>query len=125
MAESNQPVALDELKTWLGLNNTNSDKLLTLIISKTVSYTRFKLGLKKGELFPEEVSFIPFDVCVKRYNRRANEGMASYSQEGESITFNNNDFDEYEDAIEQWRKDNGKNATSLGTIQFRNAYEGE
>lgn len=45
--------------------------------------------------------------------------MASYSQDGESITFNSSDFDEWEDEINQWRKDH----TGLSRGMWVNPYE--
>ena len=64
-------------------------------------------------------------MCVRRYNRISNEGMASYSQEGQSITFNSSDFDDFEADINAWREQNGKNVKSLGKVQFFNPYRGD
>ena len=33
--------------------------------------------------------------------------MTSYSQEGETISFNSNDFDDFSDDIAEWKKNNG------------------
>ena len=52
-------------------------------------------------------------------------GMASYSQEGQSITFNSSDFDDFMDDINAWREQNGKNVRSLGHVQFFNPYRGD
>ena len=45
--------------------------------------------------------------------------MASYSQDGESITFNSNDFDDFKDEIEQYRQDNN----GLNQGMWVNPYE--
>ena len=68
---------------------------------------KFKLGLKPTEMVPTELAYIPMEVCVKRFNRLKNEGMTSYSQEGETISFNSNDFDDFLDDIAEWKKNNG------------------
>lgn len=120
-----QSVSIENLKTMLQLTTDKQDGLLKLIIDNTEQALSFKLGLAKGEDFPNELGFIALEVCVRRYNRLANEGMASYSQEGQSITFNSSDFDDFEDDINAWREQNGKNVKSLGHIQFFNPYRGD
>lgn len=120
-----QSVSIENLKTMLQLTTDKQDGLLKLIIDNTEQALSFKLGLAKDEDFPNELGFIALEVCVRRYNRLANEGMASYSQEGQSITFNSSDFDDFEDDINAWRDQNGKNVKSLGHVQFFNPYRGD
>ncbi|WP_242509602.1 phage head-tail connector protein [Ligilactobacillus salivarius] len=79
----------------LQLETTDQDGLLKLIMKNTTKALRFKLGLSSGKEFPQELDYIVLEVCVRRYNRLKNEGMASYSQEGESITFKSDDFDDF------------------------------
>lgn len=107
-ATENTP-ALKDLKTMIGLveDNTKFDDVLSLIINNTNLQLKFKLGLKPTEIVPTELAYIPMEVCVKRFNRLKNEGMAQYSQEGETITFNSNDFDSFLDDIAEWKKNNG------------------
>ncbi len=119
-----EPVTLQDLKTMLQIKSTESDPLLALIIKQTTKSLRFKLSLKSDEKFPEQLDYIGLEVCIRRFNRLANEGINSYSQEGESITFNTNDFDEFLDDINQWREDNGKNVKSFGKVAFINGYGG-
>ncbi|HJA23524.1 MAG TPA: phage head-tail connector protein [Candidatus Limosilactobacillus intestinavium] len=123
MAEKDE--MLKNLKTMLGITTDKKDELLNLIIKNTEQALRFKLGLNSEEAIPSELSYIALEVCVRRYNRISNEGMASYSQEGESITFNSDDFDDFADDINAWREQNGKNVKSLGKLQFFNAYRGD
>lgn len=118
-------VDLKSLKTMLQLTTDKQDDLLTLIIENTEQALRFKLSLTKDENVPDELSFIALEVCVRRYNRLANEGMASYSQEGQSIAFNSSDFDDFMDDIEAWREQHDKNAKSLGRVKFINPYRGD
>lgn len=97
-------IELQDLKTMLQLETTDQDGLLNLIIKNTTKALRFKLGLNAGKEFPQELDYIVLEVCVRRYNRLKNEGMASYSQEGESITFKSDDFDDFLGDIEDWKK---------------------
>ena len=120
-----QSVTLANLKTMLQLKTDKQDDLLKLIIDNTEQALRFKLGLRTDEKIPSELGFISLEVCVRRYNRVSNEGMTSYSQEGQSITFNSPDFDDFEDDINAWRDQNGKNVKSHGRVQFFNPYRGD
>lgn len=113
------PVELADLKTMLQLDTDDMDSVLNLIIKNTVAQTRFKLGLQSEDPFPEEMAYIPLQVCVKRYNKLKNEGMSQYTQEGESITFNANDFDEFLDDLEAWKQDNNDNGV---LVHFYNPY---
>lgn len=125
MAEEKSVVSLDDLKTMLQLTTDKQDSLLNLIIKNTEQALSFKLSLSEDESIPEDLAFIALEVCVRRYNRISNEGMASYSQEGQSITFNSSDFDDFMDDINAWREQNGKNVRSLGHVQFFNPYRGD
>lgn len=125
MTEEKSVVSLNDLKTMLQLTTDKHDALLKLIIKNTEQALKFKLSLTKDENIPEDLAFIALEVCVRRYNRISNEGMASYSQEGESITFNSSDFDDFMDDIDSWREQNGKNVKSLGHVQFFNPYRGD
>ncbi|QPC19602.1 phage head-tail connector protein [Lacticaseibacillus paracasei subsp. tolerans] len=121
MADTN-PVTLADLKTIMEIKTDAQDDVLNLIINNTTKALRFKLDLKPTEDFPEELSYIALEVCVRRYNRRKNEGMTSYEQEGQSFTFKSNDFDDFADDINDWKDANGKNATSLGTVSLISGY---
>lgn len=115
-------VPLNDLKIMLMIKDNEQDDLLTLIIKKTVKSTRFKLGLGTQDDFPSEMDYIPFEVCIRRYNRLKNEGMSSYTQEGEAITFNANDFDDFASDIEAFKKQNNNDDTSR--VMFINGYGG-
>lgn len=125
MTNDKEVVSLSDLKTMLQLTTDKQDSLLKLIIKNTEQALSFKLSLSEDESIPEDLAFIALEVCVRRYNRISNEGMASYSQEGQSITFNSSDFDDFMDDINAWREQNGKNVRSLGHVQFFNPYRGD
>lgn len=117
MAESD-PVKIEDLKTMMEIKTDSQDGVINLIIQNTTQALRFKLGLRAGEAFPSELAYIALEVCVRRYNRRKNEGMTSYAQEGQSFTFKSNDFDDFADDINNWKKANGKDANSIGAVVF-------
>lgn len=125
MADDKEVVSLSDLKTMLQLTADKQDSLLNLIIKNTEQALSFKLSLSEDESIPTDLAFIALEVCVRRYNRISNEGMASYSQEGQSITFNSSDFDDFMGDINAWREQNGKNVKSLGRAQFFNPYRGD
>lgn len=121
--EEKKTPALEDLKTMIGLlpSNTSFDETLGLIIGNTNLQLKFKLGLKPTEMVPTELAYIPMEVCVKRFNRLKNEGMTSYSQEGETISFNSNDFDDFLDDIAEWKKNNGTGLlTTVDPFRRRN-----
>ena len=115
---------LSNLKTMLQIADDKRDSILELIKKNTEQALRFKLGLKPSDDLPTELDYITLEVAIKRYNRIANEGMSQYSQEGETITFKSNDFDEFADDIDQWKNNNDKKPKSLGGVAFINPYGG-
>lgn len=111
---------LSRVKTLLGFKDDTQDDLLKVILDNTEQALNFKLS---SDEVPKALNYIFVEVAVKRFNRLKNEGMSSYSQEGESITFTSSDFDDFNDDIQQWRADNNKNVKSLGTVHFINPYK--
>ena len=111
---------IDKIKTLLGLKDNDQDNLLNVIIENTEQALCFKLSVDE---VPKELDYVLVEVAIKRFNRLKNEGMTSYSQEGESITFNSSYFDDFNSDIQQWRADNNKNERSLGKVHFINPYE--
>lgn len=108
---------LSKVKTALQLKNDEYDNLLELYLEDASD--ALKLLLSVQEDLPAELEHIVRAVAVKKFNRLKNEGMSSYSQDGESITFNSNDFDDFKDEIEQYRKDNN----GLNQGMWTNPYE--
>lgn len=108
---------LSKVKTALQLKSDEYDNLLELYLEDASD--ALKLLLSVQEDLPTELEHIVRAVAVKKFNRLKNEGMSSYSQDGESITFNSNDFDDFKDEIEQYRKDNN----GLNQGMWTNPYE--
>lgn len=102
----------------LQIKDNKRDDILNLIIKNTTQALAFKLGLKAGFSIPDVLDYIALEVSVKRYNRLANEGMSSYTQEGQSITFSANDFDEFANDIDAWKDENGVKDNNSGRFLF-------
>lgn len=109
---------LKNLKVLIAMNedDTSKDSLLNLIVANTEASLKVKLHKKATEKVPDELNYILLEVAVRRFNRLKNEGMANYSQEGESITFNSNDFDDFKDDINKYLIDN--EVQSRGVARF-------
>lgn len=86
----------EDIKKLLG--GSNEDKL-EVIERRTKERLRVILGVRE---IPDQFEHISYEVTLKRFNRIGNEGMASYSQEGLSMTFPESDFSEYQDEIDDW-----------------------
>ncbi|MFL2050657.1 phage head-tail connector protein [Leuconostoc mesenteroides] len=109
---------LSDLKTILQIKDNKRDDILNLITKNTTQALSFKLGLKASVSIPDVLGYIALEVSVKRYNRLANEGMSSYTQEGQSITFSANDFDEFANDIDAWKDENGVKDNNSGRFLF-------
>lgn len=116
---------LENLKLMLQLKDGSQDDLLKLIADNTEKALKFKLGLTNDTTIPPELDYIVLEVAIKRYNRLNNEGMSQYSQEGESITFDSNDFAEFADDIAVWKDNHDKQPQTLGRISFINGFGGD
>lgn len=117
---------LKNLKKLLMLkkDDVSKDELLQLILDNTSASLKIKLHRKASGAVPDELNYILLEVAVRRFNRLKNEGMANYSQEGESITFNSDDFDDFKDDIVDWLADQEDKPTSLGKVSFISGYSG-
>ncbi|MBD5431620.1 MAG: phage head-tail connector protein [Lactobacillus sp.] len=110
---------LKRLKVALQLTDSKFDDLLELYLEDASDFLKLRLSLSDNDELPNAMEAIMRGAAVKKFNRFKNEGMSQYSQDGESITFNSNDFDEWEDEIEQWKKDHA----GLNQGRWVNPYE--
>ena len=106
---------LTEIKRTLEITDTTLDSQLNDFIKRITD----RLLLRLGELaLPVELQFIVVECTVKRFNLKGNEGMASYSQEGESIKYSDL-LDEYKEDIALWISNRDRLADSnLGIVRF-------
>ena len=102
----NETEILKEVKTLIGLKDEDNkqDSLLNVLISNTASQFKIILG---ETIIPAELYFIWSNVVVSRYNRLGQEGMVSYSQEGEGFRFQTSDFEPYMTLIDKFTGDDG------------------
>lgn len=103
---------LENVKELLG-NPKNIDNKLNVIIELTQKRLGNLLSVKE---VPEELEYIVIEVSVIRFNRIGSEGVSSHSVEGESMSFNDDDFDSYDKDIRSWL--NNQSDLKKGSVCF-------
>lgn len=97
---------LKNLKLMLGIDGTDLDGTLKLIIANTEA--RLKLLLGGVDAVPEALEYIVLEVSIIRFNRIGSEGLTAHTVEGESLTFASSDFDAFANDIQDyWDSKNG------------------
>lgn len=104
---------LENLKMMLGIDGTDRDALLKLIISNTTARLKLLIG---GIAPPESMNHIILEVAVIRFNRIGSEGMASHSVEGESQSYTDDDFAQFADEIQAFLE--SQNEVTRGKVRF-------
>ena len=106
---------LNTIKGLLGFtaDDTENDANLNKLISFAIARLKIKLG---GIEPPEELDFIIVEVVIKRFNRIGSEGFKNHSFEGESVTFCDDDFEEFEDDIQAFL--DSQKETTKGKVRF-------
>lgn len=106
---------LNSLKLMLGIpaTDTDQDEKLKLIISTATARLKLLLG---GLEPPETMDHIIREVSIIRFNKIGSEGMGSHTIEGESLTFNEDDFAAFADEIQAYL-DTLKDSTR-GRVRF-------
>lgn len=99
---------LEEVKRSLEIDNNEIDLQLEDFIKRISSQLRVRLGFL--ESVPEALGYIVVECTIKRFNRKGNEGMSSYGQEGESISYGKL-LDEFEDDIAAYKEKQKENST--------------
>lgn len=106
--------ALEDTKLLLGITGTDMDDKLNLIITNAGRQVLAYLPAETEEI-PDPLQYIVTELAIVRFNRIGNEGMSSYSQEGESITYGD-DIAPYLSAIQAWLSTQEKN--NRGVVRF-------
>ena len=88
---------LNELKLLLGIADDSLDEKLKLIIATATARLKVLLG---GMEPPESLDYIIREVSIIRFNKIGSEGMKSQTVEGESMTFDEGDFNGFMDEIQ-------------------------
>lgn len=99
---------LNDLKLMLGISadDTSKDDLLKLLISSATARLKMLLG---GVTPPDSLDYVVREVAIIRFNKIGSEGLASHTVEGESMSFNEDDFAAFTDEIQAYldsQKDN-------------------
>jgi hypothetical protein len=80
----------------LGLSNVDDSAVIN-VIEDCVDVATSRLLVRIGaEAVPEQLGYIVREVAVRRYNRIGSEGVSSHTVEGESMSWNEDDFEPFE-----------------------------
>ena len=83
----------------LGLSDTTDNAVID-VINDCVDVATSRLLVRIGaEAVPEQLGYIVREVAVRRYNRIGSEGVSSHTVEGESMSWNEDDFVAFESDI--------------------------
>lgn len=99
---------IDDIKRRIGLHDQKQDEQLKEII-KGCEERLLSMLPRDQESIPSKLEFIVKEVAVKRYNRIGAEGMKSESVDGRNNSYESNDFEEYQDIIDNYFN-NGANS---------------
>ena len=108
-------MVIDDIKSLLGFDaeSTEKDDLLELVIKNSTSRLKILLG---GIDPPTELDYIIVEVSIIRFNRIGSEGAQSHSVDGESLSFSDDDFEQFKDEIQAYL-DSQKESTR-GKLRF-------
>ena len=90
----------------ISADDTSKDDLLKLLISSATARLKMLLG---GVTPPDSLDYVVREVAIIRFNKIGSEGLASHTVEGESMSFNEDDFAAFTDEIQAYldsQKDN-------------------
>ena len=106
---------LDTIKRLLGFANdeTDQDEVLQSIVQLTTARLKALLG---GIEPPAELEYIIIDISIRRFNRIGSEGVKVHTVEGESLQYEDNDFDAFADDIQAYL--NLQKASKSGKVRF-------
>jgi hypothetical protein len=102
------------IKTYLGIEDSLQDSLLTQIITDASRRVNNYIGASE---LPVELEWIVQELSVIRFNKIGSEGMKSESEEGKSLTFKENVFDDYIPELDKYLESQSQPA-SRGKARF-------
>jgi len=91
---------LEEVKRTIEITDNLLDQQLNDFINRVSQQLNVRLGFLDD--VPKALEYIVVECTIKRFNRKGNEGMNSYGQEGETINYGNF-LDEFQDDIDSWK----------------------
>lgn len=106
---------LENIKVYLGIDksDTSKDELLNLIINNAKARLKILLG---GIEPPLSLEHIVLEVSIIRYNRIGSEGTQSHTVDGESISFVDDDFEQFKDEIQAYL--DSQSESTRGKLRF-------
>ncbi|MDD3362650.1 MAG: phage head-tail connector protein [Hespellia sp.] len=106
---------LRDIKNLLGVDesDTSLDARLNWIMDSVRARLKLMLG---GTEPPDEMNYIITEVSIIRFNRIGSEGVTSQTVEGESNSYQEDDFAGYKDEIQVFLE-NQKSSTK-GKVRF-------
>lgn len=107
-------VRLEDIALLLGLETLDEQQEEKLKLIQEITEKRILARLPSiVDQVPEELEYITTELMIARYNRLGNENMSSYSQEGETIQFGEDDLAPYLEDIEAWCRRPENNGESV------------
>lgn len=107
---------LNRLKRLLNITDATRDALLNDVLDGISQAMRNRfLG---GAEVPTELEHVVIDVAAARFNRISSEGMTSNSQEGESLSFIDDDFAPYMDEINGFLRSTSDETYKYSKVRF-------
>lgn len=108
-------MVIDDIKSLLGFaaESTEKDNLLDLIIKNSTARLKILLG---GIDPPETLNYIIVEVSIIRFNRIGSEGTQSHSVDGESLSFSDDDFEQFKDEIQAYL--DSQSESTRGKLRF-------
>ena len=107
---------LEQTLFLLGLTDATDeikDKVQTIL-----EMTEQRLTVLLGTGVPSALSYIVVEVAIARYNRIGSEGVKSHTVQGESMNWDEGDFDPYKDDIQAWLDAQDDPTITKGRIRF-------
>lgn len=106
---------LAQIKALIGIEGDNLDNVLEILVQNACNRILAYLP-SSVKVIPEELEWVAVEIAVARYNRIGNEGMDSYGQDGQSISYSSDDLTPYIGVIQAWRERHAEN--KKGVIRF-------
>lgn len=105
---------LDNVKMLIGITDTDQNEKINWIITSVSN--RLKVLLGGIDDVPVDLAYIVEEVSIVRFNRIGSEGLSSHSVEGESLSYNDNDFAGFMDEIQAYN--DTANVSTRGKVRF-------
>jgi hypothetical protein len=107
---------LTTIHTMLGLQGADQEEKINTIVELTES--RLKVLLGGVEEVPAQLEYIVAEVSIRRFNRVGSEGLASHTVEGESMSWTDDDFEPFEQDIQDYLSAQAEPSTYKGRVRF-------